>query len=261
MKVGFCFSHGGFPLPEEVDAGDQETWSHIECPGCYDAKIPLADQEWFVLGGTLDGAEPLRFIKKTGTLYMVLHDLKTMQEYKVDKFVCGEPEGQLHTHTSDDYYYQAQIYRYLAEHSDPPKFMRDKGIKQLKFVEARLQGFAMGKAPYMGTNFWHRKHWKHPFTKWFIPSIQFEEDAWVETYIRSNGRSIYDSLLTDMVRAPICEPEGKGPEHSWKCKFCAFAGSEHCPDPVAEWKHLREGRAPTEAFELALESRMQRDET
>jgi hypothetical protein len=245
MKLGFCFMHGAFKVPKELDASDPDTWpTDLKCPSC--------DGDWFVLGGTLDGGTPVKFEKGTGILWMNLEDLKTMQEYAVDKFVFGDPGATLHTHTKDDYVHQANLYKYLAERSDPPDYLKEKGIRFIRFREAHIQAFAMGRAPYMGTNYWGRKHWKHPYEKHFIPPIEFKDDEWVEQYIRIQGRPIFDSLLTGRLRAPICEPEpNKAGSHSWKCDYCPFYESEYCPAPATEWKALLAGLEPEAAFAKA----------
>lgn len=253
MIIGFCFRHAGFPLPPGIDPTDQDTWTQVECPTCVDQGVPVEQQEWFVLGGTLDGAEPLTFDKESGTLTMVLHDLKTMKDYAVNKFIFGDEEATLHTHTKDGYVVQANLYRYLAERSVPPEALREKGIRQLKFDHARLQAFSMGEFPYMGSSYMARKHWKHPYTAQEIPVIKFFDDEWVENLIRENGKPIYDSFLTGQVRPPICPPEGKGKSHSWMCDFCAFKGDvDRCPNPSVEWASLQEGWSPEEAFQIAL---------
>ncbi len=269
MKVGFCFIHGGFPLPDTVDATDQETWAQVECPGCYDDKIPLEKQEWFVLGGTLDGAEPLwngredgipAFDPEEGTLYMVLHDLKTMKDYAIGKFVKGDDEATYHTHAKDDYYMQAQIYRYLAERSVPPEKLRQKGVKRLKFVEARLQAFAMGEFPYMGAGYVYKSGFgkNAKIGTYDIPVMDFRSDDWVEAYVRTNGRPIYDSLVTENTLGNPCEPDSKPKpgRHSWRCDFCAFTGTNACPNASVEWAALEEGKSPREAYRLALSQQM-----
>ncbi len=270
MKVGFCFKHGGFSLPLDFDVEDLASYAHNGCPSCNAENIPAKDQEWFALGGTLDGAEPLwdggdydvnglvvnipPFTVENGTLYMVLSDLKTFKDYAVNKFIFGDEEATLHTHAKDEHYSQMQGYRYLAERSIPPKVLLDKGVKQIRFVEARIQAFSMGEFPYMGTSYRARKHWKHDFTNWKIPTIEFENDQWVEDYIRTNARDIYDTLITGRRVPPVVPPtEGKRKGYNWLCDgFCAFNGSEYCPDPAAEWERLQEGKTQEEAYEGSL---------
>lgn len=245
MKVGFCFEHAAFSVPDDLDASAPETWpTDLKCPEC--------DGEFFILGGTLDGGTPVKFDKTDGTLWMNLEDLKSMQEYAVDKFIFGDPGATLHTHTKDDYVYQANLYKYLAERSAPPEYFQEKGVRRLRFREARIQAFAMGRAPYMGTHYWGRKHYKHPYDKHFIPAIEFKAEAWIEDYIRQRSKPIFDSLLTGRTRAPVCEPESnKSGSHSWKCDFCPFFESEHCPAPAVEWKALQGGASPEDAFNKA----------
>jgi hypothetical protein len=267
MKVGFCFDHGGFPLPDGVDATDQETWAQVECPACYEANVPLDKQDWFVLGGTLDGAEPLwngrddgvpPFDPETGVLYMVLHDLKTMKDYAIGKFVMGDSEATLHTHAKDDYFVQAQIYRYLAEASIPPESLRKKGVKQIKFVEARLQAFAMGEFPYMGSQYTYRSGFgkNAKIATYDIPVMTFQPKPWVEDFIRERGRPIYESLVMETTLGSVCEPDSKPGRHSWKCDFCAFLGSAACPNPSVEYIAAGEGMSPKDAYRLALSQQL-----
>jgi hypothetical protein len=252
MILGFCFLHGGFNLPADVSQDDEKTWDAVVCPVCTEKKTPKKKRECFILGGTLDGTEPLwsEFDEETGVLPCRLHDLKTMKDYAVTKFIFGDADATLHTHAKDDYYRQAQIYRYLAERHAPPEALEKLGVKHLKFTEARLQAFSMGEFPYMGTKYMARKHWRHPFTAEFIPAITFESDAWVEEYITTNAHPIYTSLITGQERAPICPPDGKG-EHSWKCDFCAFFHTEFCPNPKVEWAALTAGESSAAAFKKA----------
>jgi hypothetical protein len=267
MKVGFCFDHGAFSVPPDIDPDDIACLAQNGCPSCDALEIPRNEQIWFVLGGTLDGAEPLwkggtyvvgevkvdvpAFDPEEGTLYMVLHDLKTMKDYAVNKFIFGDKEATLHSHTKDEYYKQAQCYRYLAERSIPPDSLTSKGVKRIRFVEARIQAFSMGEFPYMGAGYMARKHYKHELTSWFIPSITFENDKWVEEYVRKEARDIFDTLITQKRVAPITEPSGRN-EHSWKCDFCSFFKSEFCPNPAKEWAELQAGITQEDAYKGSI---------
>lgn len=234
MAVGFCFTHGGFPLPPEVDVKDESTWELLKCP-CQKRK-PC---EVFILGGTLDGLEPHwdLFDEESGTLVMTLHDLKTMQQYAVGSFVAGDKKATLHSHIKDDYYKQAQLYRYLCERSTPPPELLDRGVKQIKLFESRIQAFAMGEFPYTGSKYKWRSNYKSPWKVYDIPTIDFLTDKWVESYIKENAYPIFKALVQDEEVGSVCEPDDNSYGlHSWRCAFCAFHGSELCADPVAEYK-------------------------
>jgi hypothetical protein len=249
VKIGFCFEHGWFAVPEDVDASDPQTWGALCCPTGRDDG---SDCDWFMLGGTLDGGTPVGFEDDGKTVLMDIEDLKTMKDYAVNKFIFGDDDATFHTHTKDEYFLQAQLYRYLGERAPVPPQLRALGVERIRFVRARIQAFSMGEFPYMGTRYMARKHWKHDYTPWEIPAIEFMPDEWVEDYIRKNGRPIYDSLLTDRERAPICEPSGnKQGNHSWRCGLCPFHKTEYCPDPIKEWKALQNGATEEEAFKAA----------
>lgn len=257
MAIGFCFKHGGFPLPPDVDKHNQDTWDNVRCP--YGKRC-----DCIVLGGTLDGLEPLwdLFDEETGVLPMVLHDLKTAQEYAVTKIITGDPDAKMHAkvngikvgHFKDEYVWQAQVYKYLGERDTPPEELARKGVKRIQIVESRLQYFAMGNWPYAGSTYKFRKHYKHDWTHWEIPTIKFLEDKAIEAYIKERAWPIYQSLVLDKERGPICEPADNNYEaHSWLCGgFCAFHRTTYCPAPEIEWGALQEGKTPDEAFEIAL---------
>lgn len=194
MQVGYCAKgHGAFPIPAEIDP-TQDGWlddmEQVECPDCMDAGVALEDQTKFVLGGTLDGLEPLwngsrvwswdlmeehlekngipedlstldlsqfyvdvpGFDEETGVLYCTLHDLKTQMEYAITYMVKGDKKNknQFHPQIKDGYSVQANIYRYLAERSLMHPALASKGVKELRLVESHIQAFAMGTAPWTG---------------------------------------------------------------------------------------------------------------
>jgi hypothetical protein len=256
MQVGFCFEHNGFELPPNVDPSDLATWAQVSCPGCDAAGIAPRDQTWIILGGTLDGAEPLwqRFDEATGVLYCNLHDVKTMQEYAVGYMIKGDPDNTLHPQVKDAYVKQANVYKYLAERSVPPEALRKRGVKRIKFVTSHIQAFAMGQAPWTGAGTYRWKdHWKNPMKDWPMYPIEFHPDEWVEQYIRENGRKHYAALITGQSRGEVTEPDpSKNGTHSWMCDFCPFYASEMCPNPAAEWKMANvEGMDPEAAFAYA----------
>jgi len=254
MLVGFCFEHGGFALPDEVSAFDESTWDKVNCPACKKSRVPHVKREWILLGGTLDGLEPVwrDYDPDTGVLPCILWDLKTMQEYAVSYFIKGDPKNKYHPHVKDAHFEQAQVYKYLAERSTPPLALRERGVTRLELVEANIQAFSMGQFPRTGSTYSWKEHWRKPEKTWDIPAIHFMEDAWIENYIKVEGYPIYKSLILNEERPPIRPPEGgKADEHSWECRFCAFHGSKFCPNPAAEWAALESGMDPDNAYEAA----------
>jgi hypothetical protein len=247
MLVGFCFDcTTGFPVDVCVDPSDESTWEDVRCPSC-------GGTSFFFLGGTLDGAEPIwdTFDPEVGTLEAILWDLKTMADYAIMNFITGDKSATHHPNVKDPYILQANVYKYLAERSAPPAVLQERGVKRIKFVESNIQAFGMSHFPRTGSSYRYKKHWKHELTDWDIPTIEFWEDAAIEKYIGENGLPIYESLIEGKTRGTIIPPEGKGPEHSWMCRFCAFYESDICPNPTAEWKALQDGLSSEEAFEVA----------
>lgn len=257
MLIGFCFQHGGFTVPDNVSPFDEKTWDKVTCPGCRHSRVPHSKREWFLLGGTLDGLEPIwkDYDKSTRVLPSILWDLKTMQEYAVNYFIKGDTKNTYHRHVKDSHYLQAQVYKYLAERSTPPPALLQEGVKRVRLVESNIQAFSMGQFPRTGSSYRWKDHYTKPETNWDIPPITFETDEWIEEYIRTAARPVYDSLLKRAQRPGICKPEGKKPgEHSWECRFCAFQGSKYCPNPSVEWAAIESGEDPDAAFQLAKDS-------
>lgn len=253
MIIGFCFTHGGFRLPSTVRVEDEETWKNVECPHCHEAGIDVPLQDWFILGGTLDGAEPLWDLLEDGVLPMKLHDVKTMQEYAVAYFIKGDAGNTLHPQVKDGFVFQARGYAYTAEIAEPPEALRNRGVKKIKMVSSDIQAFAMGQAPWTGGGTYRWKdHYQHPLKDWPMYSVEIGDREWIENEIKMRARPIYDTLILDSGRGPVCAPEdNKKGLHSWVCTFCPFLGSEICPNPEVEWNALEEGKSPEKAFALA----------
>lgn len=252
MAIGFCFEHGGFKLHKKVSAFDESTWTHLVCPSC---KKESRLGDLFILGGTLDGFEPIweEFDHKEGTLWGHLHDLKTMAEYAVKIFIQGDKKkNTYHPHIKDSHFIQANIYKYLLERSAPPPNLKKRGVKRFKLRSGNIQAFSMNDAPRTGAAYSWTPHYTQSKSNWDIPSIEFETEEFIENYIRTKGRPVYEALIKGAEYASICEPEknSRG-RHSWQCDFCSFAGSYVCPNPKAEWEHLQNGKTPEEAFILA----------
>lgn len=292
MQIGFCFKHGGFPIPPELDPSDLASLEEIECLICTAEGTPKDQQEVFILGGTLDGAEPLwnggkvfswpkvyeylnnggdpkklyagewdefmdevpPFDPETGVLYCRLHDLKTLMEYAVNYMVKGDPKNTLHAQIKDAYVIQARIYAYLAARSIPPERLRERGVKQLRMASSDIQGFAMGTAPWTGGGpFVWKDNYRNPKKAWPMFPVDLGTEEWVENFIRERARPIYDSLILGKTRGPVCEPEPSSKgSHNWQCDYCVFHGSADCPNPGLEYQLIQEGMDPEEAFQQAL---------
>lgn len=292
MQIGFCFKHGGFPISPELDPSDLASLEEIECLICTAEGTPKDQQEVFILGGTLDGAEPLwnggkvfswpkvyeylknggdpkklyagewdefmdevpPFDPETGVLYCRLHDLKTLMEYAVNYMVKGDPKNALHAQIKDAYVIQARIYAYLAARSIPPERLRERGVKQLRMASSDIQGFAMGTAPWTGGGpFVWKDNYRNPKKAWPMFPVDLGTEEWVENFIRERARPIYDSLILGKTRGPVCEPEPSSKgSHNWHCDHCVFHGSADCPNPGLEYQLIQEGMDPEEAFQRAL---------
>lgn len=252
MFIGWCLVHRGFRLPSVVEARRPETWKKAKgCPYCRRNGMPDEEHTWLLLGGTLDGLEPLwdLFDKERGVLPVVLHDLKTMKDYALKKFIQGDSEATLHPNVKDDYVAQAQCYRYLGEKARPPKSLRDRGVRKLIFTESRIQALAMGDFPYTGAKY--RLKSGRQQKEYMIPAISFFEDKWVEKYIHARIWEIYKTLILDEGPGRVIAPaENAAGAHHWLCGgFCPFHGSSHCPDPGAEWRLMQRGYNEQEAFD------------
>jgi hypothetical protein len=265
MIVGFCLTegHGAFPVPADVDVDDLATYAQHSCPACDAAKIKPKDQEWVFLGGTLDGAAPVFdpeeeidpkkgasiFIDDEGTAHFRLSDIKTMKEYALSHFVKGDAKNTLHPQVKDDYVKQARVYAYLASRSQIPDALKKLGVKKLKMVRSDIQAFAMGEAPWTGGGtFRWKDHWRNPLKDWPMYPIDLGTDEWVENYIRTEARPILNSLILGEERGAV-----RRDDQAWLCTYCAFQGSELCPNPELEAKMLRQdGITPERAFKAAL---------
>lgn len=266
MQIGFCFVHGGFPIPPDIDPSDTTSLDQIECPDCMDAGVPLVKQECFILGGTLDGAEPVLtgemvFDAASQTYYpeitraedgsslFILHDLKTFKSYATRLFILGDPKNSLHPTIKDAYVIQARIYAYLASRCLPPPVLRQRGVTRLRIVESHIQGYSMEEAPWTGGGtFRWKDHYRHPYKDYPMYGIDLSSDEWIEAYIRKQARPIYDAFILEKERGTVVE---EGDE--WLCKVCAFYGSSYCPNPQLEYRGIQEGADPEEAFRRASE--------
>lgn len=266
MVIGFCLrGHGGFEIPPDTDVDDMATYAHLSCPTCDAMQIAAKEQLWIILGGTLDGGAPIFkpdlgdgpgiYIDVDGTAHYRLSDIKTMKEYALINFVKGDPKNTLHPQIKDDYVKQARVYAYLASRAKLPEHLTKLGIKRIKFVRADIQGFAMGEAPWTGGGTYRmRDNYRNPLKDWPMYEIDLGEESWVEQYITVNAKPILDSLILRNSRGPVIDQEPGGKHHHWLCGgYCAFAGSEFCPNPAVEWDAMKQGKSPDEAFEAALQ--------
>lgn len=263
MLLGFCLEHGGFSFnPEGVDIDDEDTYPACPFDDHHIVGVEGSRCEIFLLGGTLDGLEPHwdTFDETTGVLEGTLWDMKTMAEFALKLFILGKEEkyndkNKYHPNIKDSYIVQANVYKYLAERSDPPEVLKEKGVRQIKLKVGNIQGFGMNHFPRSGAQYEYKKHWKHEPKLWDIPSITFWPDDEIEEYIKKHGEPILRALILDEIRGPICEPaDNKAGLHSWLCVYCAFHGSTFCPAPDVEWQALQDGKTEDEAFDLAYEA-------
>lgn len=104
-----------------------------------------------------------------------------------------------------------------------------------------------------GTYRW-RDNYRNPLRDWPMYPIAFRDTAWVEAYIRRNGAPIVPALLTQTARGDIVAPEpgAANGAHNWQCNYCAFYGSDVCPNPAREWLLLDAGVDSETAFQRAL---------
>jgi hypothetical protein len=175
---------------------------HMELP------VTTKSGSW-ILSATLDA-----FDKKRKTLF----DVKTLQEYAVEKMVTGKEEGTWSDHISDSYVKQANLYRYIG--------------KKLDLFDAkrlRLQIIGFGRMILTGTTV----KLKTKQTKWKeqsyeLPDIPVLPDKVVESWINIDGDEWY-RIMYGNEPAPVCDDDWK-----WLCKSCVFNGTQHCPDPDAE---------------------------
>jgi hypothetical protein len=172
-----------------------------------------------------------------------------MREFALTMFIKGDAKNTLHPTIKDDHIKQARVYAYLASYCTPPANLRRLGVRCVRMVESHIQAFSMGDAPWTGTpTFRWRDHYTHPYKDWPTYPIDLANDEWVEAYVKAAARPIYDSLITDRKRPPVCEPDEKPGRHSWRCDYCAMHGSQFCPNPGLEYKLIQEGMNIEEAF-------------
>lgn len=175
---------------------------HMELP------VTTKSGSW-VLSATLDA-----FDTKRKTLF----DVKTLQEYAVEKLVTGNEEGTWSEHISDSYVKQANLYRYIG--------------KKLELFDAkrlRLQIIGFGRMILTGTTVklkTRASKWKEE--SYEVPDIPILSDELIESWIDNEGDEWY-RILYGNEPAPVCNDDW-----SWLCKLCVFNGTSHCPDPDAE---------------------------
>jgi hypothetical protein len=267
MIVGFCMKypeHGAFSVDPDADPDDLAFYAQNGCPICDDILIPRNEQEWILLGGTLDGGapvfrgkpehwiesvEPSIYVDAIGTAHYKLSDLKTMKEYALSYFVKGDPKNQLHPQIKDDYVKQARVYAYLASRARVPAALAARGIKRIKMVRSDIQAFAMGEAPWTGAPTFRWRDGKGPLKDWPMHAIDLGDEKWIEAYIFREARPILDSLIYERERAPV-----RSEDQAWLCAdYCSFGGTEFCPNPEIEAELIKQGVAPEEAFAEASE--------
>jgi hypothetical protein len=253
MLFAYCFTHGGFAIPDSVNVHDESTWDKVACPHCRGAG---EEGGFFLMGGTLDSLQPHweEFDEGTGVLPCTLWDIKTLGDYALRLFILGDTQQTHHSHIRDSYFVQAHVYKYMLERVAVPTVLANKGVTRIVVKEAHIQGFGMNDFPASGRHYpFKTGRGRTAVTdSYFIPGISFYPDEWTEQYISKRGRVIYNSLVTGETRGEVCSPtsNNKGLQ-SWECDFCAFSHTEFCPNAKVEWAALQEGVGPEEAFMAA----------
>lgn len=173
--------------------------------------VTTASGDW-ILTGTLDVYDPKR---KT------IFDIKTLQDYAVDKLVKGKEGGTWSEHIPDQYVKQLNIYRYMAH---------KLGLFEVN--ELRLQIIGFGRMILTGTQVTMkvRKSGEYVEEVYDVPNVPILDDKLIRSWIDREGDEWYRILYGDDF-APVCDEDW-----AWLCKYCQFNGTEHCPDPDNERK-------------------------
>lgn len=255
ISIGFCFAHGGFRLPAEVDAHKEETWDKAVCPKCVKSRVAKKDRHRFILSGTMDSFHPDWKNYKDGVLPGIIWDYKSMADYAMSMFVMGQGDSTHHPNIKDEHFIQLHVYKYLFEIAAPPKMFKAKGVQDVIVTGAEIQGISMNDFPRTGASYRLKSMktgWKpKDFT---IPTIEMKDNSWTEEFIKKAAWDRYQALILGNSRGEIIAPDGKKDRHCWSCDFCPFHKTEFCPNPMAEWKALKEGKSTEEAFYLASQS-------
>lgn len=161
----------------------------------------------WTLSGTLDAYDAKR---------ETIFDIKTLQDYAVEKMVKGNNEGQYSNHISDAYVLQLNTYRYMA---------KKLGLFDAKKLCLQVIGFGRliitGSAVYL-------KNRSGKEELYHLPDVPILDDSIIEGLINTEGDEWY-RILHKEEPAPVC-----GQDYAWLCKICQFNGTKHCPDPDAE---------------------------
>jgi hypothetical protein len=243
-----------------TDPDDLAFYAQNSCPVCDAEGCAREEQNWILLGGTLDGAAPVFdldapqehtiFVDSDGTAHYKLSDVKSMKEYAISYFIKGDPKNTLHPQIKDDYVRQARVYSYLAERAQVPAALAALGIKRIKMVRSDIQAFAMGEAPWTGGGtFRWKDNFRNALKDWPMYPIDLGTTEWVENYIRTEAKPLLEYFIQDGGRAPI-----RKPDQAWLCAgYCSFAGTDLCPNPDVEESMLNSGTGAEAAFQEALQ--------
>ena len=193
-----------------IEAGSQhrtdEGWlleEHMELP------VTTKSGSW-TLTGTMDIGDVQR---------KIITDVKTLQEYALQKLVTGTNDGEYSDHIPDYYTRQANLYRYMG--------------KKLELIDAehlKLQIISFGNLILTGTKpeLGFRKGYKWTKENYDIPDIPILPDSLVEHRIETRGDEWYRILFKNE-KTPVVDSD-----FAWLCKGCVFYKTEHCPDPDKE---------------------------
>lgn len=172
---------------------------HMELP------VKTKSGDW-ILSGTLDAYDVLR---------ETICDVKTLQEYALEKMVTGKQNGTWSKHIPDQYVKQQNLYRYMG---------RKLGLFDAKRL--RLQAIGFGRMILTGTQVKFGKKGREEL--YTLPDIPILPDEEIESWIQIEGDQWYRILFMGE-KAPVVDKE-----YSWLCKSCVFFKTKACPDPQTE---------------------------
>ncbi len=171
---------------------------HLELP------CKTKSGEW-LLSGTLDSYDPLRY---------TVFDIKTLQDYAIERMLKGQEPGTWSKHISDSYVKQLNLYGYML-----------RKIRKVKVKHLRLQIIGFGRLILTGTRVEYG--WKDKRV-YDLPDIPILTDAEIESWIEKEGDLWYNILFMGAA-APVYD-DG----FEWLCKKCIFLHSDMCLDPKSE---------------------------
>lgn len=155
-----------------------------------------------------------------------IYDLKTLQDYAVNKMITGKESGTWSPNIPDPYVKQLNLYRYMAHE-----------LKRFRVNRLRLQVIGFGRLFLTGTTVKYGP--KKDLQIYEIPDVPILPKATVEEWIQTEGDEWF-RILFKKESAPV-----RSEEYKWLCYSCPFYKSEYCPDPEAEARQQTLERAKT----------------